>query len=166
MPNGISNRASTVASAVARALMAAILVCGGPADAANPEPTFVAMVVESSGPAKPALSPHQELLADTHIALDPGSRLVLLHYPSCSLVTVSGGSVVVTQQGIDVEGARIKSESAGPCPRIHRFTLTGRSALGGAIVARGAAMPPLVLAPTSMVVITGDMAGEAISADI
>jgi hypothetical protein len=162
----MSNRVSVVASAMTRALILAILLCSGPISAANLDSTFVAMVVESSGPANAGLSPHKELPAGTRISLDAGSRLVLLHYASCSLVTVSSGSIVVTSQGINVETAHVDSKKPGPCPRIHRLVLAGRSALGGAIIARGIPRPPLVLAPGSTVVIAGDTAGGAVSADI
>jgi hypothetical protein len=118
---------------------------------------------------KPPLVVHREVAPGTKIALAPGARLSLLHYATCSIVTFSGGTVKVTEQGLEAAEANIESTQPGPCPHTHKIALAGPGPLGGGIVARGINRDPVEyadLAADGLVVITGARSANAVSVDV
>jgi hypothetical protein len=116
----------------------------------------VAVVMEVAGATRPPLSVHREVPPGTRITLERGSRVALLHYSSCSIVTVSGGAVTVTAQGLETSDGAEQSAKSGPCPRVHRITLAGPGPLGGVVVSRGGtATPPVVVAASARLIVTG-----------
>jgi hypothetical protein len=125
------------------------------ADAGDAAP--VALVMEISGATRPLLAVHREIAPGTRIGLDPGARLALLHYSTCTIVTVTGGNVSVTAQGVDTDAAAARSAKPGPCPRVHRITLAGPGPLGGVVLSRaiGPPNPPLVVAADAVVILSG-----------
>jgi hypothetical protein len=149
------------------ALMTATLQSGlaWGADAAAP---VAALVMELSGSTKPPLAVHREVPAGTRITLSPGTRLSLLHYSTCTVVTFSGGTVAVSEQGLEAAATDILSKEPGPCPRTHKIAFAGPAPLGGGIVARGFNHDAdyADIASNGLIVITGPHAADAISADI
>ncbi|MEP7182519.1 MAG: hypothetical protein ABI886_10050 [Betaproteobacteria bacterium] len=149
------------------ALVTAMFV-GDPACAAAGETAPAALVMEISGATRPPLAVHREIAPGTRIGLDPGVRLALLHYATCSIVTVTGGNVTVTAQGLDTDAAATRSAKPGPCPRVHRITLAGPGPLGGVVLSRaiGTPNPPLVVAADAVVIVAGTGDAVAVSADV
>lgn len=102
------------------------------------------IVMAASGATDPPLSPMTEIAANTPIRLEAGSRVTFLEYGRCKLVTVSGGTLTLTQSGYSTDG-HVEGENDGPCPQT--FSLAS-SALGAgapttaALVLRGAAGAP------------------------
>jgi hypothetical protein len=92
----------------------------------------------------------------------------LLHYATCSIVTFSGGTVKVTEQGLEAAEANIESRKPGPCPHTHKISLAGPGPLGGGIVSRGLGDQSQYaeVAPDGLVVITGARAANAATADV
>src|SRR6202158_5045141 len=141
------------------------MLYGGFSHAAD---TNSALVMETSGVTKPPLAVHREVAAGTQIAIGPGGHLSLLHYATCSIVTFSGGTVKVTEQGLEAAEANMESSKPGPCPRIHKISLAGPGPLGGGIVSRGPRDPSeyAEVAPDGLVVITGARSANAVTADV
>jgi hypothetical protein len=157
---------TTKAAAMVVLMVLPAMLYGGLADAAN---TNSALVMETSGATKPPLAVHREVAPGTKIAIAPGARLSLLHYATCSIVTLTGGTVQVTEQGLEAAESNIESRKPGPCPRVHRISLGGPGPLGGGIVSRGLSHDESQYADVAsdgLVVITGARASNAVTADV
>jgi hypothetical protein len=144
------------------------MLAAGFARAADSGPA-AALVMEVSGVTTPPLAVHREVAAGTRIVIAPGAHLSLLHYATCSIVSLSSGTVKVTEPGLEAGEAKIESTQPGPCPRMHKIALAGPGPLGGGIVARGInrdSVDYAGLAPDGLVVITGARAASAESADV
>jgi hypothetical protein len=156
------------AALVGLVLLPAMLHSGF-ARAASTDSTVAGLVMELSGVTKPPLVVHREVTAGTEIAIGQGAHLSLLHYATCSIVSFSGGTVKVTEQGLEAADANIESRKRGPCPRVHKISLAGPGAQGGVIVSRGidrGSWPYVEIASDGLVVITGAEAANAVSADV
>ncbi len=142
--------------AAARSLIALAMLLTSMHAAAADAPA--ALVMELSGTTRPALAVHGELVPGTRVSLSPGASVALLHYVTCSIVTVSGGDVTVTAQGLEIAATARQSAKPGPCPRVHRITMAGLGPQSGVVVSRtiGTPTPPLVVAAGGQVLVTGD----------
>ena len=144
----------------------AVILSAGLAPAASAYSAAVALVTDVSGTTNPPLSIHREVAPGTRIVLGPGARVSLLHYATCTIVMLKGGTATVTDQGVDVNVANVESTKPGPCPRLHRISHEGPGPLGGVVVTRGSPGPLLKVAPDVLVVLAGTGAAEAVSADV
>ena len=149
-------------------VLAAFSLQAGPAQSAAGDAPPVALVMQVSGTTTPQLIVHREVPEGTRVALGAQSRLSLLHYVLCSIVTLSGGSATVTAKGIDAAQANVESTKPGPCPRVHKIRLEGPAPIGGVITTRSidTASGLLEIAPEGVVVLTGDAASKATFADV
>jgi hypothetical protein len=166
---GKRNRITNAAVALlGLAMLPAALHCGQ-ALAADTDHGPAALVMETTGTTKPVLTIHREVAAGTDIAIAPGAHLSLLHYSTCSIVAFKGGTVHVTEQGLEAQEANIESSKPGPCPHVHKIALAGPGPLGGGIVSRAIGQDPhpdVEVAADGMVVIKGDQAPKAVSVDV
>jgi hypothetical protein len=159
----------TKAVALVGLILLPAMLDAGLARAANTNSAVAALVMDLTGVTEPPLVVHREVAAGARIAIAPGARLSLLHYATCSIVTFSGGTVKVTEQGLEAEDVNIESTKSGPCPHVHKISLSGPGPLGGGIVSRGISRDPsqyAEVAPDGLVVITGAGAANAVSADV
>ena len=159
----------TKAAALAGLILLLAMLDAGLARAANTNSAVAALVMDLTGATKPSLVVHRELAPGTKIAIAPGARLSLLHYGTCSIVTFSGGTVKVTEQGLEAAEANIESRKPGPCPHTHKISLAGPGPLGGGIVSRGISHDQskyAELTPDGLVVITGARSADAVTADV
>jgi hypothetical protein len=158
----------TKAAALVGLILLPAMLDAGFARAANTNSAVAALVMELTGVTKPPLVVHREVAPGTKIAIAPGARLSLLHYATCSIVTFSGGTVKVTEQGLEAAEANIESTKPGPCPHTHKISLAGPGPLGGGIVSRGPSDPSeyAEVAPDGLVVITGARSANAVTADV
>ena len=159
----------TKAAAFVGLILLPAMLDAGLARAANTNSAVAALVMELTGATKPPLVVHREVAPGTKIAIAPGARLSLLHYATCSIVTFSGGTVRVTEQGLEAAETNIESRKPGPCPHTHKISLAGPGPLGGGIVSRG--MPHdqskyAEVAPDGLVVITGARSADAVTVDV
>ena len=93
------------------------------------------MVMAIDGSTVPAVTLHQEMAPGAHLALAPDARVSILHYKACSIFTVKGGSVNVTENAVDVSAGTMETK-AGPCPRVHHIAAGGQVASGSPIILR------------------------------
>jgi hypothetical protein len=109
--------------------------------------TAAALVLEVSGTATPRLEPYGEILDSRPIRLAKKARLTFLHYDSCRMATVEGGTITFGPGAYTVTGGMIKQESEVVCPK--RVNVVGTAA---AIQLRGLpsrpAPPPLLTTST------------------
>ena len=70
--------------------IALLVLLGVPsrADAQNAS----ALVLEKTGATVPEVQPYNEIAVGTTVSLQPGARLVFLHYQTCRTVTAVGGT--------------------------------------------------------------------------
>ena len=125
--------------AFAAAMVAAAICVAAPGTLAQPaagKPAPVALVMQMSGTTDPPLARHREVGEGTKITVGPKSTIALLHYNSCSIVTLSGGTATVTADAVVAPAANVESTKPGPCPRVHKIALDGRAAMGGVSVSR------------------------------
>jgi hypothetical protein len=146
--------------------LVALLLCAALAYEARADSNSVALVMAVSGTTNPPLSIHREIAPGTRIDLAPGARVALLHYSSCTIVAVAGGSATVTDQGIDAKPGDIESRAPGPCPRVHRITHTGPGPQGGVVVTRGEPKISADVGASSEVIFTGKAAADAIGVEV
>jgi hypothetical protein len=162
---GRNESTHNMASRLGRILLAALLYAGL-VHAASAYSAAAAIVTDVSGTTTPPLSIHQEVAPGTSIALRPGARVSLLHYTSCSIVTLKGGKATVTADGVDANPGDVESDTPGPCPKVHKIAHQGPGPLGGVVVTRGAPTPPIDVAPDALIVLSGEGFIGASSADV
>jgi hypothetical protein len=139
-----------------------LMLCAGVAPAASAYSEAVALVTEISGATTPALSVHREVAPGTRIVLGPGAHVSLLHYGSCTIVTLKGGTATVTDKGVEADAADIESMKPGPCPKVHKIPREELRPLGGVVVTRGRSRPSFDIAPDALVVLRGAAAADAV----
>lgn len=164
----ISNRNRETARIAATVCIGLLLVilCPLAAQAAAGYSEAVALVMDIKGATTPPLSIYREIAPGTRIELGPGARVSLLHYTSCTIVTLVGGAATVSDEGITANVANIESTRPGPCPRVHKIAHKGPGPLGGVIVTRGDPMPPMDVAPDALIILSGAGFKDALSADV
>jgi hypothetical protein len=141
-------------AALLAALPSAALAQGGP-----PEPP-AALILDISGAVSPPVQRHTEVPGRTSLALDAGGRLTFVHYRTCRVVTVTGGTVRILATHFETEGGRIESDRQRPCPRQQKLPMTV-SAGPGALVTRSISQPRLpVLTPQPRIVLVGSAASR------
>ena len=101
--------------------------------AADEAPSGVVMAL--SGNASPPIAVMSEIPSGAPIKLASGAELTFLHYQRCKLVTVAGGTLIVTRSEYNTDG-KIVAEKDGPCPRVHQLA-AGAPATAGGLVMRG-----------------------------
>jgi hypothetical protein len=107
----------------------------------------VGLVLEVAGPADPVLDRLVELLDGGSYRLGPTTGLTFVHYQTCRVVTVVGGTLRLALSRYDVVGGRIESEQARQCPQRHVVAPTNASgglATGALLLRSGTAAPATV----------------------
>src|SRR5438132_3113503 len=88
-----------------------------PAAAAGPDAAGIVMKV--TGQTTPDLPVRTEIPVDAAIKLGPATELTFLHYRKCKLVTVTGGTLELSDRDFTTDG-KVESEKTGPCPRVYQ----------------------------------------------
>jgi hypothetical protein len=132
-----------------------------------------ALVIQVTGTTQPQLVRHREVAEGTRITLAPQARVSILHYEQCAIVTLTGGPAVVTANGIETAAGNVESTKKGPCPKVHKISLSEGAASGGVSVSRSinaaASAPPagpLNLAANGVIVLSGAAASTATSYEL
>lgn len=128
-----------------------------PAGAAGEPP---GMVMKLTGDTVPPLREHQEIPADTAVKLAPGTSLTFVHYQKCKRVTITGGTLTLSEGDYALDGGTVDSEKNFPCPPVRHIAAAGDSA---AVVSRGIS-PRFPL--NAEFIFTGRHAGAITSAEI
>jgi hypothetical protein len=151
------------------ALCAAIaMIAGVPPASAAAAP--MALVMQVTGTTDPPLARHREV-PEGRITLGPQSKIALLHYASCKIVTVAGGTATITANEVVAPAANVESTKPGPCPKVHKIALAEGTASGGVSVSRGLDVQaplasPINLASNSVIVLSGPSAAAARSFEL
>jgi hypothetical protein len=82
-----------------------------------------AIVTNLSGATNPPIAVMSELPAGSQVTLAPDAVLTFMIYATCTMVTVSGGTLGIGTADFTTNG-RVLGKAAGPCPRPDR-TLVG-----------------------------------------
>jgi hypothetical protein len=110
--------------------IALLVLLGAPsgADAQNAS----ALVLEKTGTTVPEVQPYSEIAVGTTVSLQPGARLVFLHYQTCRTVTAVGSTVMFGGLTYTVTGGSTPKEVRTPCPPTVR--LRGQSEMAGVLM--------------------------------
>jgi hypothetical protein len=84
------------------------------------EPAAAGIVMKVTGQTTPDLPVRAEIPADTPIRLGPAVELTFLHYRKCKLVTVTGGTLELSDRDFTTDG-KVEKEMPGPCPRVYQL---------------------------------------------
>src|SRR5437667_8597486 len=128
--------------------IALLVLLGVPsrADAQNAS----ALVLEKTGATVPEVQPYNEIAVGTTVSLQPGARLVFLHYQTCRTVTAVGGTVAFGGLTYTVTGDSRPKEVRTPCPPTVR--LRGQSEMAGVLMRSISPEVKLSLSPTFVLV--------------
>jgi hypothetical protein len=91
----------------------AVLAEGVRAQAASGPPAGIVMSV--TGVTTPRLAAYAEIPSDSGVQISRGASLTFLHYERCKLVTVTGGTLMLTPTDYASDGKTV-SETATACP--------------------------------------------------
>jgi hypothetical protein len=140
----------SIRSAALSALIAAAPLPVLAADAAG-------LVLEVSGKTEPSVAAYAEIAADQAVKLDPGATLKVVHYKSCRIVTLSGGTLKVEASDFDVSAGKVDADRKSACPRrVASHTSRAGDAGTGGIVMRGAGEATVAVGPAETFVLAGD----------
>jgi hypothetical protein len=109
-----------------------------------------ALVLEKTGATVPEVQPYSEIPVGTTVSLQPGARLVFLHYQTCRTVTATGGSVAFGGLTYTITGDSRPKEVRTPCPPTVR--LRGQSEMAGVVMRSISPEVRLSLSPTFVLV--------------
>lgn len=127
------------------ALLVLLWVPSG-ADAQNAS----ALVLEKTGATVPEVQPYSEIAVGATVSLQPGARLVFLHYQTCRTVTAVGGAVAFGGLTYTITGGSKPEEVRTPCPPTVR--LRGQGEMAGVLMRSISPEVRLSLSPTFVLV--------------
>jgi len=130
--------------------------CAGPAVAQAPS----GMVMEVSGGTEPAIQALTEVEPGFTVKLAAGAKLSFVHYQSCKMVSVEGGTVTMRLSAYTVDGKVLSEQKR--CPKRYALAAGGSTEAGG-MVLRGA---PATMSTRPIFLITGTGADSVVSAEL
>jgi len=99
-----------------------------------------ALVLDVSGDTEPAIFPYSEIEDGTEVTLGDDARLSLIHYGTCTALTLVGGSVSIEANRYLIGRSRVEEERSQDCPNEVALAEDGtaagvlmRDAAGGAL---------------------------------
>jgi len=136
--------------AFATVSLALTVAVARPAPAAEP----AGMVLDVAGPAEPALERFAELSERRSYRLGASTSLTFVHYRTCRVVSVVGGTLWLEQARYDVAGGRVESEQVRRCPQQHQVvapTSASGQTTGALLLRSGSAAAPTVSARPELI---------------
>ena len=121
-----------------------------PISATAAEP--VALVLDVSGSVEPEVALYDEIVDGTVIKLGGGAHLTLSHYGTCEEVAITGGTVTIGSEDLDLEGSQVESRTRVQCP--DSITMSAADLVNMSVTLRSA-RKARVMAPTPDFVIAG-----------
>jgi hypothetical protein len=115
-----------------------------------------ALVLDIQGHSVPHLEPYHEIVNLPTIQLAKKTRLTFLHYDTCRMVTVTGGTVTFGLNTYAIATGQIAQESQVDCPQ--RIRVVGGTT---GVQLRSAAKAAVPLSPTFVII--GQRAEEFVS---
>ncbi len=119
-----------------------------------------ALLLEKSGALLPDLKAYSEIKSGTVVELGDGGRIKFLHYPTCTTVVVSKGSVRFGDKEYEVIGAKPDSEKTGACPRRVALKNVGEAGAGNLRSMDDMGLTPLTFTPKPEFVLVGERAED------
>lgn len=126
-------------------LLRCLVFAATPAIAESP----AALVTDVSGEISPPVGLFHEVEVGTELRVGRGASLMLEHYAACEAATVTGGTVVIRADGLDLAQAKVADRAKTACPETVK--LQAGEVVGAGIVLRGAGTPRIPLAPEIVV---------------
>lgn len=134
----------TVAKAVfVSALIAAPALAGEPA----------ALILDVSGSVEPEVGLYDEIADGTVLKLASDASLTISHYGACEEVALTGGTVAVKAEALDLDGSQVRSRNAVECP--DQVVMAAADLINMAVTLRSSKKQARVMAPTPEFVMAG-----------
>lgn len=76
----------------------------------------VALILDVSGPVDPEVALYDEVADGTVLKLGAGAHLTLSHYGICEEVALTGGTVSIGAETLDLDGSQVESRTRVQCP--------------------------------------------------
>jgi hypothetical protein len=112
----------------------------------------VALVLDVSGAIQPEVALYDEVDDGTVLTLGDDAHLTLSHYGICEEVAITGGTVSIGSQNLDLEGSQVESRTRVQCP--DTITMSAADLVNMSVTLRSA-RKTRVMAPTPDFVIAG-----------
>ena len=75
-----------------------------------------ALVIDVLGDVTPAVEAFEDVPPGTALTLGGGAEIIISHYKSCEELTISGGTIGVGVDGLDINGGEIVAKEEVDCP--------------------------------------------------
>ena len=124
--------------------------------------TSAALITSISGAAG-APTAYTEIQPGTTIKLGSTGEMKFVHYQKCSEVQVSGGNLTVNMGNYKLNGGKVMSETAQPCPQQVRMAQS--TAVAGGLMMRGVSKT-LEISDRPSLVIVGKNAAEVVKVGV
>jgi hypothetical protein len=111
-----------------------------------------ALVLDVSGAVQPEVALYDEVVDGTVLQLDKDAHLTLSHYGICEEVAITGGTVSVGMENLDLDGSQVESRTRVQCP--DSITMSAADLINMSVTLRSA-RKTRVMAPTPDFVIAG-----------
>lgn len=123
------------------------------------------MVVSISGTTAPALRPFTEIPHGSTITLGPQGQLSFVHYRTCRIVSVVGGTVTIQRTIYDIgSGGRIVTVAERKCPQQVKLA-EPKSGEAAGLMMRSAILAP-TLSTRPSIVFVGKNAERVVNAEV
>lgn len=117
------------------------------------------LILEVSGTTQPHLAAFSEIPTNEVIKLGRDARIKVVHYRSCRVLTLTGGSFEAGPSDFAVTGGAVESNVQGRCPQQKHFGPASGNGIGGVTMRGFISEPPLAVVPGETFVLTGAGAG-------
>ena len=111
-----------------------------------------ALVLDVSGTIQPEVALYDEVVDGTVLQLGNNAHLTLSHYGICEEVAITGGTVSIGLENLDLEGSQVESRTRVQCP--DSITMSAADLVNMSVTLRSA-RKTRVMAPTPDFVIAG-----------
>jgi hypothetical protein len=111
-----------------------------------------ALVLDVSGMIEPEVALYDEVADGTVLQLGDDAHLTLSHYGICEEVAITGGTVSIGLENLDLEGSQVESRTRVQCP--DSITMSAADLINMSVTLRSA-RTARVMAPTPDFVIAG-----------
>jgi len=127
------------------------------------------MILAVSGEVQPRVPAYSELQEGALLRLASNARITIVHYATCQMNTVTGGTLVLRREQIITDGATVETRS-NRCPAERRVRRSAAPVAEGIFVVRGIVPvrqeEPLHLGVKPSFVVAGHEAKQLVRAEI
>jgi hypothetical protein len=111
-----------------------------------------ALILDVSGPVNPQVALYDEVADGTVLKLGEGAHVTLSHYAICEEIAITGGTVSISADSLDLQGSQIESRTRVQCP--DTVVMSAADIVNMSVTLRSV-KPTRLMAPTPDFVLAG-----------